>query len=418
MELICKFKDITDENITKWYSLNGDEFCNMKLYTLDEKLNIEKKIMESIDRSFGTLNEFPEEEKERKKWVKDFSTLIEKEFRGISILDEELKEYLLSSGIGESIKKFLCRAVREEKALTMGNIMQAMKNFIVMNIIQLILGKDVKLTESAYAYSILYPYTDNYLDDPLLNGNMKGKINERLYRKLKGEEISSNNIYEDKIFSLVDNIENQYAREEFLEVFESLILIHEAQVRSLIQQENIIPFQNDIISISFSKGGTSVLADGYLVAGQLSENAIRFLLGYGVVLQLGDDIQDIQSDKLSNSNTIFSILAGKYNLEALTNKLFRFIDNLVSIDLQSMDFQEKELMTNFIRENSFLLILYSVCKSKKYFERRYVKDLERYLPVRVKFLKKVDNRIKRQYKQFKKCFDEEGFKLICKYLEE
>ncbi|SHH69937.1 hypothetical protein SAMN02745196_01091 [Clostridium collagenovorans DSM 3089] len=418
MDLIYKFKDITEENITKWYSLSGDEFCNMKPYTLDEKLSIEKEILYSIDGSFGTLNEFPEEEEKRKKWVKDFTSLIESQFRGISILDEELKDYFLSSGIGEAIKKFLCRAVKEEETLTIENIMQAMKNFIVMNIIQLILGKDVEVTESAYAYSMLYPYTDNYLDDPLLNSNMKTKINERLYKKLKGEEISSNNIYEDKLFSLVDNIESQYSREAFEEVFESLVLIHEAQVRSLIQQENIIPFQNDIISISFSKGGTSVLADGYLVAGELSENAIRFLLGYGVVLQLGDDIQDIKSDKLSNSNTIFSILAGKYNLEALTNKLFRFIDNLVSIDLQSMDFEKKELMTKFIRENSFLLVLYSVCRSKTYFERRYIKELERYLPVRVKFLKMVDKKIKKQSKRFKKNFSEEDFKLICKYLEE
>lgn len=418
MDLICKFRDITEENITKWYSLSGDEFCNMKPYTLDEKLSIEKEIMASIDGSFGTLNEFPEEEEKRKKWVKDFTSLIESQFRGISILEEELKEYFLSSGIGEAIKKFLCRAVKEEETLTMENIMQAMKNFIVMNIIQLILGKDVEVTESAYAYSMLYPYTDNYLDDPLLNGNMKANINERLYKKLKGEEISSNNIYEDKLFSLVDNIESQYSREAFEEVFESLVLIHEAQVRSLIQQENIIPFQNDIISISFSKGGTSVLADGYLVAGELSENAIRFLLGYGVVLQLGDDIQDIKSDKLSNSNTIFSILAGKYNLEALTNKLFRFIDNLVSIDLQSMSFEKKELMTKFIRENSFLLVLYSVCRSKTYFERSYIKEIERYLPVRVKFLNKVDKKIKKQSKKFKKNFSEEDFKLICEYLEE
>ena len=67
MDLICKFRDITEENITKWYSLSGDEFCNMKPYTLDEKLSIEKEIMASIDGSFGTLNEFPEEEEKRKK---------------------------------------------------------------------------------------------------------------------------------------------------------------------------------------------------------------------------------------------------------------------------------------------------------------------------------------------------------------
>lgn len=46
----------------------------------------------------------------------------------------------------------------------------------------------------------------------------------------------------------------------------------------------------ETLTVYLAKGGASVLADGYLVAGKLTKDQEYFLFGYGAYLQLLDDI--------------------------------------------------------------------------------------------------------------------------------
>lgn len=69
----------------------------------------------------------------------------------------------------------------------------------------------------------------------------------------------------------------------FPNAFNSMIAINEAQTKSLLQHTKAIPPNELIMEISMEKGGTSVLADGYLVEGDMTEEDALFAFGLGVV---------------------------------------------------------------------------------------------------------------------------------------
>lgn len=83
--------------------------------------------------------------------------------------------------------------------------------------------------------------------------------------------------------------------------------IHEAQTKSmLLIQQNSVLTENETLKICITKGGASVLADGYLVSGKPTEEQRFFLFGYGAYLQLLDDIQDVEEDFQAGLMTVFS----------------------------------------------------------------------------------------------------------------
>jgi hypothetical protein len=45
-----------------------------------------------------------------------------------------------------------------------------------MNSLQIFWGLPLEMTPSVYAYSMLYPYTDNFLDNPEVNSEEKIKL--------------------------------------------------------------------------------------------------------------------------------------------------------------------------------------------------------------------------------------------------
>ena len=61
----------------------------------------------------------------------------------------------------------------------------------------------------------------------------------------------------------------------------------------------------EIIKISFKKGGLSVLTDAYLIKGTLSLDEIIGAFGLGIALQLIDDLQDVKQTKGQKFNYIY-----------------------------------------------------------------------------------------------------------------
>jgi hypothetical protein len=143
---------------------------------------------------------------------------------------------------------------------------------------------------------MLYPLTDNLLDDPRVEGGEKRAFNERFGRRLAGLTVSPGGPREAAVYRLVARIEEEFPRCDFADVFESLLAIHSGQVRSIEQQDEPRLTDSEIVSISCEKGGSSVLADLYLVTGGASFLEERFAFGYGVFLQLLDDLQDVGRD--------------------------------------------------------------------------------------------------------------------------
>ena len=106
-------------------------------------------------------------------------------------------------------------------------------------------------------------------------------------------------------------------------VYASLLAIHHAQEQSirLLRRGLARPAGVDVVRLSFDKGGTSVLADGYLAAGSLSGEQARFVFNWGVLLQLADDLQDVRQDCQDGMLTVFTEHSGRAPKRALNPSL-------------------------------------------------------------------------------------------------
>ena len=81
--------------------------------------------------------------------------------------------------------------------------------------------------------------------------------------------------------------------------------------------------------MSCAKGGTSVMADACLSHGWLSPQESRFSFEWGVLLQLGDDLQDVRQDLARGSVTLFSRAAAIGTpLDSLVMQLLRFSERV------------------------------------------------------------------------------------------
>ncbi|MFZ3106590.1 MAG: hypothetical protein WA105_04330, partial [Candidatus Hydromicrobium sp.] len=145
----------------------------------------------------------------------------------------------------------------------------------------------VELTPSVFAYSMLYPYTDNYLDNPHITSESKTIFSQRFQQRINGEKIVPGNTDEKNIFNLIGMIEEQYERSRYPKVYESLLAINHGQTKSirLLDTSGSLK-ETDVLKICIEKGGASVLADGYLVSSSLTESQERFLFGFGAYLQM------------------------------------------------------------------------------------------------------------------------------------
>jgi hypothetical protein len=216
-------------------------------------------------------------------------------------------EPLLSNGFRDALRAFPIRARRFDSSLRAADIYQAARNALTMHCLQALLGVAVESTPAVLGYSLLYPYTDNLLDDDSLDVAAKVAFSRRLANRLRGREVEPVGPREARIFQLVAMIEGQYPRARFPGVFASLLSIQQAQERSVDLLASATPLpKRTIVEIGVEKGGTSVLADGYLVAGALTPAQAACIFGLGVFLQLRDDLEDVEDDAARGLATVFS----------------------------------------------------------------------------------------------------------------
>src|SRR4030043_518830 len=120
----------------------------------------------------------------------------------------------------EFLKKIKRNGERFDPNLTSEDIFQASRNVWIINSIQSMMGMPVKLTPSIFAYSMLYPYTDNYLDNPDTASENKVTFSQRFQQRIKGKKIIPEKNDEKKIFDLIGMIEEEYDRKRYPEVYE------------------------------------------------------------------------------------------------------------------------------------------------------------------------------------------------------
>lgn len=273
---------------------------------------------------------------------------------------------------------------------------QAARNVLIMNTLQMHLGKEISLTPSVFAYSMLYPYTDNYLDRADIQTGSKHDANNWLLLRLNGVSVHPRNRNEEIIDRLVAMIEQEFDRDAYPSVFESLLAIHHAQILSVSQTDDSPLPLDQLLDISLEKGGTSVLADGYLVSGTLSEADATFLFRFGFLLQLVDDLQDIEEDDRNKQRTLVGVLASLDSLDAFTSHLLSFLETVVGPDPQEFSHVDPKLR-KLIERSCRLLIFEAVALNEKCYNSAYIAMIEHHSPVRFSYLREVHERLGKVY---------------------
>lgn len=316
-------------------------------------------------------------------------------------LDSSSMKLLLEEGFCEVTSDFITKAREFDTGIKLDDIFQALRNVWIMNCIQKLMDCKVETTPSIFAYSMLYPYTDNYLDSAAVSAEKKRHVNHRFERRLAGEKLKAETSYENKLFRLIDMIEGQFPRDQYPMVYISLLGIHAAQNKSLLQQTRNSPGSRlNILDISVEKGGTSVLADACLVKGGLSQKEAAFVFGFGVLLQFVDDLQDIAVDRSNGHCTIFSKQDKEGSPESYTNKLINFIWRVLDEDTCFLSQDAVEIKSMMKKSILFLLLGAVACNSNMY-GRNYLKKLDNCSPLSFSYLKSFYKRIGREYGKLK-----------------
>ncbi len=295
-------------------------------------------------------------------------------------VSDEHVDLLTRDGFASCAQEFARRARAFDPNIALEDVAQASRNVWTINGLQTLLGQPLRLTPSAFGYSMLYPYTDNILDDPRVTEDEKAHLSERFGRRICGEPVAPESAQERAVWSLFAEIEREHPRGDAPRVYESLEVIHGAQTRSVrLLRRDEPPYSVDVLGISLEKGGASVLADGYLVARDLEPADARLFFGLGALLQLADDLQDVQGDLRSGMLTVFSQSAGRWPLDSLASRLLQFRAHVLS-GFRPGDAPSAVQLGHLLRTASLQLILNAVAEASHLFSRRYVRALETFSP--------------------------------------
>lgn len=284
-------------------------------------------------------------------------------------------------------------ARRFDPALAMPEIVQACRNAWTACGLQPLVGEAIALTPSILGYSLLYPYSDNYLDGDRVSARQKIEFSERFRERLKGAAGEPFDRREAAVWSLVALIEDQYPRERYPQVFDCLLAIHGAQQQSVAQKRRFDGGCDvEILRISCAKGGSSVVADACLARGWLNDEQSEFAFDWGVLLQLGDDLQDVQEDIRNGSATLFSRAAALGEpLDGLTTRLLEFSD-VVSDRMDRLP-HGSAMLKGLLRMSWRSLILMAVAQSHGYFAPEFLAEAESHSPFRFAFLRSRRDRL-------------------------
>jgi hypothetical protein len=386
--------ELRDEHVRLWKSTASELPCLGPGIGLRGHLVNESSARRLLDTLAREAEALPEDEETRRAWRRSVA-------RRLRAFGEQRLGW--PSGYGRLVfadaffaasVAFARRARTFDPTLPLESLGQALRNVWIGNSLQMRLGLPVVLGEGLFAYSMLYPLTDNLLDDPKRDAVAKRAFQDRFGRRLAGERVRPADAGEAAVFGLVGCVENEFPRELFPFVHGSLLAIHAGQTRSLAQQDDPRLTGEELLSISAEKGGTSVLADLYLVAGTPEAPDRRFAFGYGVFLQLLDDLQDVEVDLAAAHQTLFTRATARGVLDSEAARLARFVDRV--LDAEPVADEAAAERRDLVRRNCRTLLVSAVASQPRRFSRRFRRTIERQWPFTLAAMRRLRTRAERR----------------------
>lgn len=304
-------------------------------------------------------------------------------FRREKILSlSEWMEPELWRSFEQETKIFTDKVRSFDGSLNQAQIWQTLRNYFIYAMIVDLQGEKQNAGNPILAYSLLYPYTDNYIDDKRISGQEKEQYNRMIALKLKGENVIPGNPLEEKTCCLLDMILEAYEGAKQKRVAETLLQLLEAQNQSIRQQRTDVT-EAEILETSIRKGSTSVLSDYLFATMDWTDREEVFYLKFGFLLQLVDDLQDIEEDRKAGSHTLMTKAEDQQELELCVNRLLWFSWNVIR------EFEPKNPgLKGFVLKNCVQISLLAAAMNQQFFSKEYLKAFEPYLPFSLDFFKK------------------------------
>lgn len=353
---------------------------------LDRKINNEEYAMQISEEFRIQLNSIPRLPIGRKKWRRNTEAFFMELLSTETILGIH---NTMSSSELEAFYQELMEFTRHARAfapeLSFEELGQAIRNYIVYTMFKVIHRIDTGFSSAGFGYSMLYPFTDNYIDAIARTSKEKQAYNKMIRDTLEGKKVQPADHCQNKTYLLLKAIEVDYPRDKDTGIYTILLMMLDAQEESMSQQsqKQLLSIE-ERLDISLFKGGVSVLVDRYLINKELTEEDLSFYLAFGFFLQLADDLQDIGDDSYKGYQTIFTYDLNKASEEKNVNKLMNFLHEIMETYTA-----DNNHFKSFVMQSSYLLILSSVIGSKEFFTEEYLLQIEMLLPVTSAYLEKT-----------------------------
>jgi hypothetical protein len=383
--------DLTDRYSALWSETPALLPGGLRRFSSRLKAEREREMEMLMEKSLPRMDRYGEmEESDRTKYLGRAHTALGRLMTGDA--DPVMNRFFAEC---ESVGKSFVRGAREaDPSLSDDDIHQALRNQWVFNSIQSYLSHPVTLTSSSLGYSLMYPCTDNLLDDAVRTPEEKERFNSALTSCLEGTPGAGEGSELRGFPSLLRMIEEEYPRGSFPAVYESLCAIQRAQMRSLLLHRDVDgQAESYLRSLTIEKGGTSVAVDGYLVSGTLAPEPLHALFGYGVVLQFIDDLQDIPADDAAGHSTMFTRALRAGPLDQITEKLIHFTAMTIRLLGQHGRGRAQSLAV-LIEGSCMFLILESIARYRHHFSDVFLSRVEDYSPLRFAYLGGLHDRVK------------------------
>jgi hypothetical protein len=383
--------DLKAKYVNIWWDCPVELPPSSRLYSHDEQIEREHITKEMLNSFKSELRRSRGSGQELIDFVRRSAPLLMLYIKQLFDLDDRQLDTLDELGFIDTGLSFVRNAVQIDDEIERRYILQALPNVWVMNMVQLIFHKSILLTNAMSAYSLLYPYTDNLLDDPGIREHEKRVFNDRLEQIINGDQLALINDHERVVFSLVDSVLSSYNRDHEKLIRAGLQAIHDAQKRSLeIQFGEGSKDDQDTLGISIEKGGVSVVVNGCMVSDAVDQNQADFLFGYGSFLQFQDDLLDVSSDANAGIETVFSQTATRNNLDDQALRLFQYRKRIFEQD----GFRKNPIpsaVRSIMQRTAELIPIAAAALAPERFSHDFLHSLEARFPVRFDFLRQERN---------------------------
>ena len=394
-------KDLVEKFSTRWWDCSTGFPLMESTYSLREQMERERELSIFLDELYGMMRQAQASQSAGPQVQERLQSLTASVIKTSLGLEDYHIQAIMDYGFRDAVVDFFQMARQFDPQVRDEDVYQAIRNSTSMHLMQVLLGLPVEVTPAVFAFSMLYPYSDNYLDDASISPQVKAAFNRRFRQRLEGHDLPPANSHENTIFNLVGMIESQYLRAHYPQLFESLLAIHAAQAKSLeLVGELVSPYQVDVLGTCMEKGGSSALADGYLVAGTLTPEQRDFVFFYGAFTQLMDDLEDVHSDLKAKIMTVFSVTAQRWPLDGITSRTFHFGSYLFDA-LKIFNSPGLEPMKEMLSIVYYPILIDSASVSSRFYTRPYLNQLQAHYPLRFSYLRRQRSRFRRRQHSLK-----------------